>query len=72
LDESGKRRITVTLARGGGTTTREAVTILVPGSALLGSAQFPVDAPRLFKGERLRWAAGGWIIEGAKFKRQAR
>lgn len=67
-----KRRITVTLARGGGTITRDAVTILVSGTALLGPAQFPVEAPQLFKGERLRWGADGWVIEGAKLKRPAR
>lgn len=56
------RFITAKLDNGGGTTTRDAVEVLVPGHALLGPATFPELRPKLAPGEKSRRLRDGWVI----------
>jgi hypothetical protein len=69
--EDTPKTVVATYAGGKGKTTRPAVLTPMMGRALLGEATFPVWAPKLYRGEKLRWTAAGWVIEGVKARKKA-
>jgi len=69
--ENPPKTVVATYAGGKGKTTRAAVLTPMMGRALLGEAVFPVWAPRLNRGEKLKWTASGWVIEGVKARKKA-
>lgn len=65
---SEPRFIECRLPAGAGTTTREAVVVMVEGSAITGPTTFPVLMPKVTLGERAEWTRDGWVIRPPKRK----